>query len=158
MKVTVSFKHARPRDAVAIEKMYIYGGRTIYKTHVRTDPSKIYKINKVATAKESREVLAAEERIYQNDLNKAKAEAKARERAKKNSDNGSNSDKPTQTESVPATNSNSSINVGDYSKIIDTTETRGGGSLYTGEATMDGLEYIGEFDYKRIKANMDELA
>ena len=158
LKVTVSFKHARPRDAVAIEKMYIYGGRTIYKTHVRTDPSKIYKINKVATAKESREVLATEERIYQNDLNKAKAEAKARERAKKNSDNGSNSDKPTQTESVPTTNSNSSINVGDYSKIIDTAETRGGGSLYTGEETMDGLEYIGEFDYKRIKANMDELA
>ena len=52
LKVTVTLKHARGRDAVDIQKMYTRGGDAIYIPHVRTDVSKIYNVTKTGTTNE----------------------------------------------------------------------------------------------------------
>lgn len=124
LKVTVSFKHARPRDAVDIEKMYMFGDKSIYKTHVRTEPSKIYTI------------------FGNSSNNDAKADAE------KYVDNAPSNARNTdmQTEAADARAQNNDI------KQPAATASN------NEETEVSGLDYIGEFDTARMRANMNELA
>lgn len=163
LKVTVSLKHARPRDAVSIEKMYMMGGRAIYRQHVRNKPSKIYNVfaDGVEQASKNWEKQKAKEEA-DNDaaLKKAqedqKTEERARQNRKKNQEEQSQSNQSSTDESKQQEKDSTTVNM-DYEITGSST---GFAELDTGEYNgyTSGLDYIGEFDYERMRGNMNELA
>lgn len=127
LKVTVQFKHARPRDAVSIEKMYMFGARSIYKNHVRSNPGKIYTM--FASAENSDKV-----------KNKIK-----------NDDDAIDISNLTQN-----ADENSQENV--VKDEIDFTNPIAQNIAEITDKEVEGLDYIGEFDFDRMAANMEELS
>lgn len=159
LKVTVSFKHARPRDAVSIEKMYVFGGKSIYKKHLRANPGKIYNIFNT-TVNESAHA--------QDYLNK---DGKVDMKNYLDNTEGKQDIMPIMPEEInnQKNTTNNATAKPDSTKPIttNTTETLyeldkngnsgGNGSIDSGNDYVDNLDYIGEFDFDRMKANMDEL-
>lgn len=163
LKVTVSLKHARPRDAVSIEKMYMMGGRAIYRQHVRNNPSKIYSIFDPAEAQTSKEFQERQEnasKATDEELAKFEAYLKANTtKAPKNtqeeqdkSNQPKSDEKKQNTKDTIDSNTKEDVEAGN-SIIMDGTEDS---SIYWGY--KDSLDYIGEFDYERMRGNMNELA
>lgn len=151
LKVTVSFKHARPRDAVSIEKMYVFGGKSIYKKHVRANPGKIYNTF-TSSMKES-----AHAQEYGNNmanyLNNTEGKQDIMPIVPKETDNQQNvTTKPDSTKPVVTTETQTFYELDKNSKEIS------GGTLNNTEDYVANLDYIGEFDFDRMKANMAELA
>lgn len=164
LKVTVSLKHARPRDAVSIEKMYMMGGRAIYRQHVRNSPSKIYSIFDPDAAKQSADwekAKAAEDAQNDAALKAAQDKQKAEENAKQNKKNTqqeqSQSNQSSTDESKQQEKDSTTVNMNyeitgsstGFAKSLDSDDY----NVY-----QSGLDYIGEFDYERMRGNMNELA
>lgn len=150
LKVTVSFKHARPRDAVSIEKMYVFGGKSIYKKHVRKNPGAIYTIFNPSSAPLTvREQLDTpeEDDIRPTDPPIEKTTKRPRGTTEpKNSPNADSSTKVTTSTSESTYMDGEPIKA--ETNILDKDYNQ----------SIDALDYIGEFDFTRMKANMDELA
>lgn len=179
LKVTVSFKHARPRDAVDIEKMYMFGSKSIYKTHVRTDPGKIYTIfndsrkasgigDKFLTAENN--AYETEQQEKQKVREQATEDAKKAEEAEKAKQNGSTenttantnnkaaSKQPKQKSKVSAEKTQSKNEDKQVADPQIANNVVPGKEVASQEETVyEGLDYIGEFDFMRMRANMDEL-
>lgn len=168
LKVTVSFKHARPRDAVSIEKMYVFGGKSIYKKHVRTNPGKIYNIfseNGLDSYAERRGYKDGKTYLDDNDGKPDYMPIIPKEEEKKKNTGDKNNSKIPKGGITPTTKPDSS----DKPEVENSTETdyeldkdKDGKPIreYGGAFTNDyvsNLDYIGEFDFDRMKANMDEL-
>lgn len=158
LKVTVSFKHARPRDAVSIEKMYVFGGKSIYKKHLRANPGRIYNVFNTTVKKSA----------HSQDYNYDK-DGKVNLSTYLNNNDG----KPDYMPKVETTENNTTTSTEkpDSSKPVVTTDKQtiyefdksakeivGAGALNDTEDYVANLDYIGEFDFDRMKANMDELA
>lgn len=181
LKVTVSFKHARPRDAVDIEKMYMFGSKSIYKTHVRTDPCKIYTIfdDSKKTSGIADNFLQSENNAYESEQQK---QQEIRNQAKKEAEKAAEAEKAKQNGSTENTTANSTKNAKNSQpkqkskvsaeKTQSKNEDKQAASVSDpqvanymephNEASKDdtlieGLDYIGEFDFSRMRANMDEL-
>lgn len=162
LKVTVSFKHARPRDAVDIEKMYMFGDRSIYKTHVRSNPGKIYTVFKdnnidkevVADDNYAASMSDAVQKQAAADQKTATQAAKAEKDG--NSDNKSKtSDKKTEAKEQRKQEPLPEPSYG----FEETQESKKAYVASVGtQKDEDGLDYIGEFDVYRMKANMNELS
>lgn len=187
LKVTVSLKHARPRDSVSIEKMYMMGAKRIYKPHIRKDPAKIYNVftdQKDVIAESKKNDNDTDESSYQ-DTSKPSGNSQTSQNstAGNGSGNRRSTQNPTQKPAREQTEAereaarraaaeeekkrikeynekmkkagfepNSLGQQLDFSKIGDVIANQEFGGF------TNGLEYIGEFDYLRMKANMDELA
>lgn len=152
LKVTVSFKHARPRDAVSIEKMYVFGGKSIYKKHVRANPGKIYNIF-TSSMKES-----AHAQEYGNNManyldnTDGKQDIMPQIPAKENNQqNDTTTKQDSSGKPVITTETQTLYELDKNSKEIS------GGTLNDIGDYVSNLDYIGEFDFDRMKANMSEL-
>lgn len=164
LKVTVSFKHARPRDEVSIEKMYVFGGKSIYKKHLRANPGKIYNVF-TTTMKES-----AHAQEYGNDMAKYldNTEGKQdimplapKEEDKQEKNNGGKNKHGSTTTATPKPdNDNKPIVTSETQTLyeLDKSDAEKGGIIKDdSDDYVANLDYIGEFDFDRMKANMDEL-
>lgn len=155
LKVTVSFKHARPRDAVSIEKMYVFGGKSIYKKHLRANPGKIYNIFNMTASQSahSQDYLDKDGKVdMKNYLDNTEGKQDIMPVVPKETDNQQNvTTKPDSTKPVVTTETQTFYELDKNSKEIS------GGTLNNTEDYVANLDYIGEFDFNRMKANMDEL-
>lgn len=155
LKVTVSFKHARPRDAVSIEKMYVFGGKSIYKKHLRANPGKIYNIFNMTASQSvhSQDYLDKDGKVdMKNYLDNTEGKQDIMPVIPKETDNQQNvTTKPDSTKPVVTTETQTFYELDKNSKEIS------GGTLNNTEDYVANLDYIGEFDFDRMKANMDEL-
>ena len=155
LKVTVSFKHARPRDAVSIEKMYVFGGKSIYKKHLRANPGKIYNIFNMTASQSahSQDYLDKDGKVdMKNYLDNTEGKQDIMPVVPKETDNQQNvTTKPDSTKPVVTTETQTFYELDKNSKEIS------GGTLNNTEDYVANLDYIGEFDFDRMKANMDEL-
>ena len=155
LKVTVSFKHARPRDAVSIEKMYVFGGKSIYKKHLRANPGKIYNIFNMTASQSahSQDYLNKDGKVdMKNYLDNTEGKQDIMPVVPKETDNQQNvTIKPDSTKPVVTTETQTFYELDKNSKEIS------GGTLNNAEDYVANLDYIGEFDFDRMKANMDEL-
>ena len=155
LKVTVSFKHARPRDAVSIEKMYVFGGKSIYKKHLRANPGKIYNIFNMTASQSahSQDYLNKDGKVdMKNYLDNTEGKQDIMPVVPKETDNQQNvTTKPDSTKPVVTTETQTFYELDKNSKEIS------GGTLNNAEDYVANLDYIGEFDFDRMKANMDEL-
>ena len=155
LKVTVSFKHARPRDAVSIEKMYVFGGKSIYKKHLRANPGKIYNIFNMTASQSahSQDYLNKDGKVdMKNYLDNTEGKQDIMPVVPKETDNKQNvTTKPDSTKPVVTTETQTFYELDKNSKEIS------GGTLNNAEDYVSNLDYIGEFDFDRMKANMDEL-
>lgn len=155
LKVTVSFKHARPRDAVSIEKMYVFGGKSIYKKHLRANPGKIYNIFNMTASQSahSQDYLNKDGKVdMKNYLDNTEGKQDIMPVVPKETDNQQNvTTKPDSTKPVVTTETQTFYELDKNSKEIS------GGTLNNTEDYVANLDYIGEFDFDRMKANMDEL-
>lgn len=155
LKVTVSFKHARPRDAVSIEKMYVFGGKSIYKKHLRANPGKIYNIFNMTASQSvhSQDYLDKDGKVdMKNYLDNTEGKQDIMPVIPKEIDNQQNvTTKPDSTKPVVTTETQTFYELDKNSKEIS------GGTLNNTEDYVANLDYIGEFDFDRMKANMDEL-
>lgn len=155
LKVTVSFKHARPRDAVSIEKMYVFGGKSIYKKHLRANPGKIYNIFNMTASQSvhSQDYLYKDGKVdMKNYLDNTEGKQDIMPVIPKETDNQQNvTTKPDSTKPVVTTETQTFYELDKNSKEIS------GGTLNNTEDYVANLDYIGEFDFDRMKANMDEL-
>ena len=155
LKVTVSFKHARPRDAVSIEKMYVFGGKSIYKKHLRANPGKIYNIFNMTASQSahSQDYLNKDGKVdMKNYLDNTEGKQDIMPIVPKETDNQQNvTTKPDSTKPVVTTETQTFYELDKNSKEIS------GGTLNNAEDYVANLDYIGEFDFDRMKANMDEL-
>lgn len=176
LKVTVSFKHARPRDAVSIEKMYVFGGKSIYKKHLRANPGKIYNIFNMNTSahwdstSKLSEKQQKEQFLFGNDGTPDIMPVTPKEEEKKTTTKPAGGT-PKNTPGKGGNNGNNGNNQDSSNQVTTEESTQ---TLYKFDSTQDikmggdvkndvylitnGLEYIGEFDFDRMKANMDELA
>lgn len=169
LKVTVSLKHARPRDAVSIEKMYMMGGRAIYRQHVRNSPSKIYNVfdsTAVSQSKAWEAEKAAEESKNEAALKEAQAkqaaEEKARQNRKNNQEEQSQSNQSSTDESKQQEKDSTSVTM-KYDMVKENKQDYNVKSTSFKDTAeyndwTNGLDYIGEFDYERMRGNMNELA
>lgn len=182
LKVTVSLKHARPRDSVSIEKMYMMGAKRIYKPHVRKDPSKIYNVfvgqdNVINESKENdnktdvsdyqkssvpagnNQTSGKGNNTRNNNSNTTQQPAQEKTEAQKEADKKAAADKiKRDTENYNNDMENAGFAPNNLGQQIDNSEI---GNVIANQefgSFTNGLEYIGEFDYLRMKANMDELA
>lgn len=157
LKVTISFKHARPRDAVDIEKMYMFGDRSFYKTHVRSNPGKIYtiftdnNIDKDVVADDNYAAAMSDAVKKQAEADQQTATQAANSKKDGNSDNSNNESK-NQVKQQPVAEP---MYQGGQTQEEQKAYAASVSSQKDGE---DGLDYIGEFDVYRMKANMNELA
>ena len=155
LKVTVSLKHARPRDAVSIEKMYVFGGKSIYKKHLRANPGKIYNIFNMTASQSahSQDYLNKDGKVdMKNYLDNTEGKQDIMPVVPKETDNQQNvTTKPDSTKPVVTTETQTFYELDKNSKEIS------GGTLNNAEDYVANLDYIGEFDFDRMKANMDEL-
>lgn len=168
LKVTVQLKHARPRDIGAIEKMYAFGASSIYKGKSKSNPSRVYKIfeedatsraNRASVMSSSNWVEGVEPEIEYTTRTVPEAPADssdssttdASQETAKNDDKKDKKDKKTsKTTQEPVIASGEKMDP----VAIETTapfDSEGFGEV------IPGLEYVGEFDWQRIRANMDEL-
>ena len=162
LKVTISFKHARPRDAVDIEKMYMFGDRSIYKTHVRSNPGKIYTVFKdnnidKEVAADDNYAASMSDAVQKQAATDQKTAAQAAKAEKDgNSDNKSKtSDKKTEAQERQRQEPLPEPSYG----FEETQESKKAYVASVGtQKDEDGLDYIGEFDVYRKKANMNELS
>lgn len=228
LKVIVSLKHARPRDATDIGKMYTKGASALLKPHIRSNPSKIYKIYDTFDQAENtrrQEIIEEQNKIDEqmykamavtrlqpttqapttasktkdsNNDNKS-AQPTTASKTKDDNNNKDNKDKKDKKDNNNSsdnkgtkTNNNSNSTKSNKTKSSDGSTTtqapattpQPDGPLSTWTTILDdtfsdkshvqsltqtvknavfedyigGLEYIGEFDWNRMKANMDELA
>ena len=169
LKVTVQLKHARPRDIGAIEKMYAFGASSIYKGKSRTNPSRVYKIfEKDATSTQNRldvqsagnnwvegvepeveytTVTVTEAPADNNDSSKTEA---SKDTEKKDEKQKTTKKPKSKTEQVASQTVEQEMDPKTVSSFgIFDKESFG--------EMIPGLEYVGEFDWQRIRANMDEL-
>ena len=184
LKVTVSLKHARPRDSVSIEKMYMMGAKRIYKPHIRKDPSKIYNVfdGQSTVIDESRD---NDNKTDVNDYQKpatpsgnnqtSQDKTKGKGKGKSTNNNNQQAQEKTQGQKEADRKAEAEANKKTTEKYNAMMEKAGYDSKSLGQqidnsdigdvvtnqefgSFTNGLEYIGEFDYLRMKANMDELA
>lgn len=172
LKVTVQLKHARPRDIGAIEKMYAFGASSIYKGKSKSNPSRVYKIfEKDATSRASRQQVMSSSNWVEGkepqveyetvpateapaDSNESSQTDASKETAKdtkdtKNTKNDKTKDNKSSTQVVVA--ENSQWDTYTVQSTVAPFDSVGFGEI------IPGLEYVGEFDWQRIRANMDEL-
>lgn len=150
LKVTVQLKHARPRDIQDIEKMYAFGSKTIYKGKSKANPQKVYTIFEKDTLSKSQSQNYHGDDVYTNpnqSFETYDTTVPANDKT---------------AESTEKQSSNTKQAIVGYNK----TETKLSGEVIgPGNASgddsagdvIDGIEYVGDFDWARIKANMDEL-
>lgn len=169
LKVTVSFKHARPRDAVDIEKMYMFGDKSYYKPHVRSNPVKIYNIFKGNTDDKGNDIIdqtIKADEGYATGLNKAVRDqanadkktaeqiAESQKNGNNNSSNSTNDNTKKQQTEIKAT----TISDAEYNNEASAFIKANAGKVDNDNTSYFGLDYIGEFDITRMRANMDELS
>ena len=129
LKVTVSLKHAQPRDSARIERMYTKGLGTIYQSlNSIKDINKVYSVKNVASTN-----------------NKAAANNNT-------SNNTNNKDKlPNYYKEAAAEYDNIKANYDEYNYLVINSSDNT--SLKNEE-----YNYLGDWDPERIQANRDQLA
>ena len=129
LKVTVSLKHAQPRDSARIERMYTKGLSTIYqRLNSIKDINKVYSVKNVASTN-----------------NKAAANNNT-------SNNTNNKDKlPNYYKEAAAEYDNIKANYDEYNYLVINSSDNT--SLKNEE-----YNYLGDWDPERIQANRDQLA
>jgi hypothetical protein len=173
LKVTVQLKHARPRDIGAIEKMYAFGASSIYKGKSKSNPSRVYKIfEKDATSSNNRQQVMSSSSWVEGADPVIEYQTVPATEAPADSSDSSKTDASTETAKADAKNDKNAKDAKNAKKTAAPTEpviAEGTNwDTYTVETTapfsqsgfgefIPGLEYVGEFDWQRIRANMDEL-
>lgn len=148
LKVTVQLKHARPRDIQDIEKMYAFGSKTLYKGKSKANPQRVYKIfENDANSAANMTTLSLNDVYSDPNQNFATYDSSSTTSTASSDDKGS---------STTTTSSKSAI-VGVQTTSLKTTNVSSIADVSSDGDVIDGLEYIGDFDWARIKANMDEL-
>lgn len=147
LKVTVQLKHARPRDIQDIEKMYAFGAKTLYKGKSKANPNKVYNIFETDPISKTQDHTLSLSDVY-TDPNQSFETYESTSTGAAADDKGTTST-TTSTKAAMATQSNlTGVQEGTAADNIDTGDNG---------VVINGLEYVGEFDWSRIKANMDEL-
>ena len=134
LKVTVSLKHAQPRDSARIERMYTKGLGTIYQSlNSIKDINKVYSVKNVASTN--------------ND--KAAANNNTNNTTKNNTNN---KDKlPNYYKEAAAEYDNIKANYDEYNYLVIN-------SSNTTSLKNEEYNYLGDWDPERIQANRDQLA
>ena len=134
--------------------MYVFGGKSIYKKHLRANPGKIYNIFNT-TVNESAH--ASEYKNMSEYLNNTEGTQDIMPIMPEGTNNSTNNNannatpKPDSTKPI-ITNTKETL----Y-ELDKNGNSSGNGSIDSGNDYFDNLDYIGEFDFDRMKANMDEL-
>ncbi|MBO5003675.1 MAG: hypothetical protein J6D03_00020 [Clostridia bacterium] len=140
LKVTVSLKHAMPRDATKIERMYTEGLGTIYQSlNNIKDITQIYNLQQPPVADRSSEP--------SSDVRSA---SKPKE---------IHIDKLLKTINKPLKISTPEIHI---DKLLNLTNAKEPFQIKTGQLMnqnliKDGYNYLGDYDIERINANRDQL-
>jgi hypothetical protein len=168
LKVTVQLKHARPRDIGAIEKMYAFGASSIYKGKSKSNPSRVYKIfEEDATSANNMKEIMKETSWVEGVEPKVEYTTDTATEAPTDSNDSSQTDASKETAKTTAKDSKKKTDskTNQTPVIADNTEfdnyiveVKANPFNETGFGNIiPGLEYIGDFDWQRIRANMDEL-
>lgn len=170
LKVTVQLKHARPRDIGAIEKMYAFGASSIYKGKSKSNPSRVYKIfEKDATSKNNMYQIVSDNSWVEGKEPEVEYETVAVTEAPADSSDSSQTDASKETAKDAASKKDKDKETKTKTTQQAAVAAKTQWDTYTVESTVapfdgsgfgeiiPGLEYVGEFDWQRIRANMDEL-
>jgi hypothetical protein len=163
LKVTVQLKHARPRDIGAIEKMYAFGASSIYKGKSKSNPSRVYKIfEKDATSKNNAfEIMSNSswvegvepevEYTTHTVPTEAQADSSDSSQTDASKETAKTNGKGSQTTQQPVIADQTQWDNYTVESVVEPFKGEGFGDI------IPGLEYVGDFDWQRIRANMDEL-
>lgn len=167
LKVTVQLKHARPRDIGAIEKMYAFGASSIYKGKSKSNPSRVYKIfEKDATSRENRTQVMSSSDWVEGKEPEIEYQAVPATPAPADSSDSSQTDASKETAQTDKKTTKAPKTAAPTEAVIaegtqwDTYTVENVSKPFNQIGFGDiipGLEYVGEFDWQRIRANMDEL-